>query len=42
MSTWQIRNVKFSTRKKIKLYAIQHELTTAQALDKIIELALKK
>lgn len=42
MSTWQVRNASTTTRKRIRLYAVQHELTTAQALDQLIEIALTK
>lgn len=44
---WQIRDVKPATRHMIRVYAIQHGITTAQALDrlatlaKLIETALK-
>lgn len=42
MSTWQIRKANPVTRKKIRLYAIQHELSTAEALDQLVEIALTK
>lgn len=42
MPFWQIRNVDESTITKVRVYAAQHQLTLAQALAKLVELALQK
>lgn len=37
---WFIRDVDEVTKKKIKMYALEHDLTIAKALQHLVELAL--
>lgn len=39
---WRIRDVDPETRKRIKWYAVQHELSIAQALKELVEAATKR
>lgn len=39
---WRIRDMDPETIKKIKWYAVQHELTMAQAIKQLVEKALTK
>lgn len=41
MAIWQIRDADPATRRRIRLYAVANQLTTAQALTALIDLALK-
>lgn len=36
---WHIKGVSHETRRKLKLFAISHDLTLAEALDKLVDLA---
>lgn len=36
---WHIKGVSLETRKKIKLFALSHDLTLAQALDRLVSMA---
>ncbi len=40
-STWQIRKVLPETKRIIRVYAAEHNLTLAEALDKLAKLASK-
>jgi hypothetical protein len=39
---WRIRDVDPETRKRIKWYAVQHNMSIAEALKALVELALDK
>lgn len=41
-SIWRVRDMDPETIKKIKWYAIQHELSMAQALTALVNKALRK
>jgi hypothetical protein len=42
LSYWVIRDLSLDTRKKIKVYAAENDLTIPQAITKLIEIALSK
>lgn len=37
---WRIRNVDDATRKRIRLYALQHDMGVGEALKSLVELAI--
>lgn len=37
---WRIRNVDDATRKKVRLYALQHDMSVGNALKALVDLAL--
>lgn len=40
-NVWQVRNMDEDTKKKVKMYAVEHDLTIAQAIEQLIKLALE-
>lgn len=41
-NTWRVRDMDAETIKKIKWYAVQHELTMAQAIQELTSIALRE
>lgn len=39
-NVWRVRDMDPHVRKQIKMYALQHEMTVAQALKELVSLAL--
>lgn len=39
---WHVRNVPHAVRKKIRLYAVEHGLSMAEALEALVNLALRE
>lgn len=40
-NTWRVRNLDEDTRKRIKVYAAEHDITTAEAVKRLVNIALE-
>jgi len=41
-NTWRVRDMDPETRKKIKMYAVEHDLSVAEAIKRLVDLVLGK